>query len=150
MEIAGVGHCLPHAEIKIVRNRFSIRSSSLCLKRGDDKILSENWFDTQDTGRYSIESGFQVIGRLDRIIICGGKKINPVTIEDKLKLIPGVASSFVRGEKDNHWGQIAVGYLVPNEKWQGLEEVKNYLKTKVHPYEVPKKWVVTQDLPVNK
>ena len=70
---SGVGHCLPHAEIKLSGTVFLSDPVVYVLKRGDDKILSENWFDTQDTGRYSSESGFQVIGRLDRIIICGGK-----------------------------------------------------------------------------
>ena len=74
--------------------------------------LSAGRFVTGDLGRIDAEGRLHLVGRADRMINVGGRKVNPVEIEAVLREVPGVRQVVVFGAPDRHRGQIVCACLV--------------------------------------
>jgi O-succinylbenzoic acid--CoA ligase len=68
-------------------------------------------FATGDLGRFDDGGSLHVIGRLDRVFLCGGENLNPETIEAALEEVEGVEEARVEGRADPEWGAVPVAYL---------------------------------------
>jgi O-succinylbenzoic acid--CoA ligase len=62
-----------------------------------------------------VEDGWlHVVGRADDVIITGGEKVHPLTVEHALARIPGIAAACVVGVPDPTWGHLVAAAIVPD------------------------------------
>jgi len=109
-----VGLCIDDSEVRISDSgKIMIRGSHVAswIIRNDEKakITDEfGWFETSDLGR--IENGYLFYeGRADDLINCGGIKISPEHLEQKIFNSVGLRSGIaVAGVKDSLRGQIPI------------------------------------------
>ena len=143
----GVGTPLSHAEIRINRRgHVEVKSSSLCLSRGEDKFEGDTWLKTQDVGRIDRFLNLTILGRSDQIINTGGEKVNPTKIEDILYATGLVHGCLVVGIPDEKWGERVVVYLSPLET--DVQKVKDITYSQLTGAMKPKEWKVSSELPV--
>ncbi len=76
-------------------------------------FVDGDWFPTGDLGRWRDDGSLVVDGRADDVIVSGGQKIWPITLERTIATHPAVAESAVVGRPDDDWGQRVVAVVVP-------------------------------------
>lgn len=93
---------------------------------------------TNDLARLAGDSRFRIDGRYDRIIISGGRKINPEEVERKISpLFKG--KIMVRGEKDEKWGERVVLRIEETPEERERKEKERKMKEILESWEYPKK-----------
>ncbi|MGZ0656913.1 REP-associated tyrosine transposase [Coraliomargarita sp. W4R72] len=94
---------------------------------------------TGDEGRLDQSGRLHVIGRMDRLIISGGEKIDPREVEAAVAKLEGVDEVLAVGLPDAEWGQRVVVY------YTGVEvcDWKSQLQMQLVNYKIPKemRWV---------
>lgn len=147
--IDGVGQTLPHAQITVdsQRNCFLVKSKSMCLNSNEFSSMSGGWLPTPDYGYQSEDGNWFVQGRLDRIIITGGEKVNPKEIEQVLGQFESVRECLVYGVKDEEWGQRVIAYISP--KTIKVEKLMDFAKRKLPSHSIPKEWHLVEELPLS-
>ena len=142
----GVGKGLPHAQIARESSSkiISVKSDSMCLNLVDNN----QWLQTPDYGHQDHDGNWFISGRLDRFIITGGEKVDPLIIETILNLFESIDECLVIGEDDEKWGQRVVAYITPTDIH--LEDLKQFAREKLEPRLVPKEWKMVNCLPLNK
>jgi fatty-acyl-CoA synthase len=79
---------------------------------GRSVLTPDGWFPTNDSG-YLDDAGFLFVeGRLDDVIVRGGKNVSTGEIEDVLLQHPAVAEAGVTGIPDDEWGEVAAAAVV--------------------------------------
>lgn len=124
-----------------------------------DALFSGYWPETPKrittyaTGDFGFVKGrqIQVKGRLDRLINCGGEKLDPGVIEPVALTCQGVSAVAVIGVPDSEWGQVAVlAYVTENTVDETtLTETtwRHWLKDRLPANHVPKRFVRLDALP---
>lgn len=105
----GEGHPLPAGAIGVL----ALRGPGLFL--GYDQgggTDADGWFRTGDRGAVHADGCVQVLGRRDEVIVCGGEKIDPGTVEARLLRHPAVAEAAVGALADAEWGAVPAALLV--------------------------------------
>jgi len=69
------------------------------------------WFRTADLGELD-GARLRVTGRLDDVLVTGGRKVAPAAVERVLGALPGVRDCLVVGVPDAEWGQAVVALVV--------------------------------------
>ncbi|MBN2177326.1 MAG: AMP-binding protein [Demequinaceae bacterium] len=69
------------------------------------------WYRTPDAGVWAGGS-LAVVGRLDDVIVSGGFKVHPTTVETALLTLPGIEQAVVVGVPDSEWGERVVALVV--------------------------------------
>ncbi|WP_354531686.1 o-succinylbenzoate--CoA ligase [Nakamurella sp. UYEF19] len=69
-------------------------------------------FRTDDLGEWA-DGRLRILGRIDDVIVTGGLKIAPTTLEEAIARLPGVAEVLVVGVPDATWGQSPAALVVP-------------------------------------
>ena len=83
------------------------------------------------------EGRLGILGRADRIIISGGKKIEPEHLEFLLLEHPGIEEAVLLGLPDSFWGErLHLAYA--GSPGLGVEDVRNFLNSRVASWEMPK------------
>ncbi|MFD0344432.1 type I polyketide synthase [Streptomyces sp. NPDC127117] len=77
------------------------------------EVLRDGWFRTGDLARIDASGEFTITGRASDLIIRGGVNIHPSEVEAVLRRMPGVADAAVAGRPHPSFGEVPVGYLVP-------------------------------------
>lgn len=115
---------------------------------GKPLVLAGAWFATGDAGSVDGRGNLWIRGRLDDVIITGGRKVDPSAVEAALGALPGVAEACVVGVPDPEWGERVVALVVPRAgaasdaaTWRAA------LQGSLAPHEVPKEFRVVQALP---
>ncbi len=152
-EIAGKP--VPNVNIYIEDGEIVISSPSLATGYFDDNELSElNFRDgkyyTGDIGNIDDDGNLYITGRKSRMIISGGKNIDPVEIETELKKISGIDDIFICGSPDTHWGE-KVTAIIATEDFDIIdsEKLKCQLKKVLPGYKIPKAFVFVDYIPRN-
>lgn len=60
---------------------------------------------TNDLAQMNTDGSFIIEGRIDNIIITGGRKVNPLELEDKLRSILGTDRFYITSREDTLWGE---------------------------------------------
>jgi len=99
---------------------------------------------TQDRGQICPDGQVRVLGRLDRVVISGGRNIDPAVVERVLLAHPGVSDVFVCGAPDERLGARLVAFVVPRWREQGgdLEDLGRFAAARLHPYDLPRRWAL--------
>lgn len=98
------------------------------------------WFRTNDIGVKSTEGKFQFSHRADLIFISGGENINPLWIEEVIRQHPSLNDAYVVPIEDERWGEMGVMLYEAKDNSLTEEKLKQFLKSKLHPHHVPKKF----------
>lgn len=108
------------------------------LKTGDIAVLANNYY--RILGRNSVD-----------IIKSGGYKISALEIEEVLRTYPTIKDCGVVGVPDEEWGEIIAASLIlnsPNDSFD-IPALQTWLKDKLPSYQLPRKYIIQEDLPRN-
>ena len=110
-------------------------------------ISIEGWMDfiTNDIAQIKNDTEFKILGRIDNVIISGGLKIHPETLENRLS--PAFSFPFfITSRPDSKWGErvvIAVAGITPSD-----EKITETCRSLLLPHEVPKEVVRLKEIPL--
>jgi malonyl-CoA/methylmalonyl-CoA synthetase len=150
-----VGQPLPGVSARLVDGELQLKGSSVFHEywRQPDSTRNafvDGWFRTGDAA--VIEDGaFRLLGRSNvDILKSGGHKISALEIEEVLRTHPAIAECVVVGVEDEEWGQrvCCAVELRPGITLE-LDELKEWARTRLAPYKVPKGLACVAQLPRN-
>ena len=98
-----------------------------------------------DEGYIDENERLHVTGRIDRLFISGGEKIDPREVEDAVSAIAGVEEVMALGLPDPEWGHKLVVYYTGEELVDWKERLKEQLAT----YKLPQEMLRVDRLPLD-
>ena len=108
----------------------------------------EGWFRTGDVALLH-QGSYRILGRSSvDIIKSGGYKISALEIEEVLRTHPAIADCAVVGLPDEEWGEVIGAGLVTRSELQP-ETLRAWLKDQLPTYQLPRKYLVLDQLPRN-
>ncbi len=116
---------------------ISIKTNSSSQLIINAPSIGVNSLTTNDIAIINIDNSFKILGRTDNVIISGGIKINPETIEKAI--IPYISSSFFIGSiPDIKLGEKLL-LFIEGEKLKSSQEIlQNKIKSVLQKFEQPK------------
>jgi malonyl-CoA/methylmalonyl-CoA synthetase len=160
-----VGLAMPGMELRLVNEDGSIEQENVAgeiqvkgkgvfsmyfnnPKATTESFTADGWFKTGDIAE--INAGYyRILGRNSvDIIKTGGYKVSALEIEEVLLSLPGVRECAVVGIPDPQWGEIIAAALVLKDQTK-LEEIKPLLSQILPNYKLPRRFLVTTQLPRN-
>jgi len=111
---------------------------------------SRRWHITDDAGAIGADGLLQVRGRLDDVIITGGKKVSAWAIRRVLATNPAVRGIEVLGVTDEEWGHRVVAFVVPADPTDPptLESIRAYGRPSLSTEALPRQVVVLDSIPL--
>ena len=123
-----------------------INVNTRCIFRGyvsSDSVEREavynDWLNTGDIGYFDSHDNLYVIGRRDRMVICGGHNVYPEYIEAIIMKLNGIKDCYVYGIKDDIWGEKLVCTYDSNVELN--RELFFHCKKYLAQYEIPKTFI---------
>lgn len=135
-----VGKALAHLQVEL--NQDPQHVNEVIVYRGQDK------FYTKDYGSFSADGSLHILGRMDDMINVAGQKVVPYEVESVISRLEGVREVVVYKKKHPVWGE-AVKALVVSEKDLSREQVLDWCKQRLAPYQVPIEVQFTMEIPKN-
>ncbi len=163
-----LGRALPGTIVAVVDERGNPvvgKEGELAADRHNPLVLLEYWKNPQatkekfigdwlltgDLGIQDEDGYFWFVSRKDDVIKSAGYRIGPGEIEGSLGSHPAVAMAAVVGVPDERKGQVPKAFVVLRagvEPTPALaEELRQHVRTRLAPHEVPKEVVFIDDLP---
>lgn len=130
--------------------RVSVRSGAVaeCYYPDEGTDLAPGRFLTSDLARIDAEGRIRLLGRVDRMINVGGRKVNPADVEAVLRAVPGVRQAVVFGAPDRNRGQ-AVCACVVAARGLGREAILAACGLRLAPFKVPRHIEFVARIPTN-
>ena len=117
---------------------------------GEDKERFAGMVCTGDVGHFDSEGRLFVDGRDDDMIISGGENVFPREVEDLLVNHDSIFEAAVLGVPDPEWGQRLKAFVVlDNGSSVTADDLKQYVKTSLASYKVPREIEFLETLPRN-
>jgi O-succinylbenzoic acid--CoA ligase len=111
------------------------------------------WFTTNDLGRWDDESGLTVLGRADDVIVTGGEKVAPQSVEAVIAGVDGIGECLVVGVPDPRWGERVVALLVASrpstDEATVLVELRRVVKARLGAAAAPHDVLLVDALPAS-
>ena len=108
----------------------------------------DGWMSTGDLGKLDEKGYLHFMGRIKEMYISGRYNIYPMEIESYLKAYKGVNTSAVLEVPDPLWGETGVAFVIPEPGVElKSEDLLQYCKKGLADYKVPRKIIITQDVP---
>jgi O-succinylbenzoic acid--CoA ligase len=104
------------------------------------------WFATSDAGTIS-HRRLVLHGRLDDVLVTGGRKVAPSAVEAVLATLPGVREALVVGVPDEEWGQAVVALVVGEPPAPAL--VRAAVADRLGPSAAPRRVLTVPQLPMH-
>ena len=115
---------------------------------GENKDMIGGLMSSGDTGHLDEQGRLFIEGRSDEMIVSGGENVFPAEVEDLLAHHENVAEAAVIGVEDKEFGQRLKAYVV--KKGNVTEqELKDYVKSNLARYKVPREVEFLKELPRN-
>lgn len=175
-KLGSIGVALPDVEMKIVEPGTSkalnigevgeivftsvtnmqgyyndVEETNITLKLHDD---GKYWIHSGDLGMMDEDGFFFFKGRIKRMIITNGYNVFPMELENALEGHPLIDRACVVGIKDEVRGERVKAFLVLKEQVdnpdEAINQIKEYLKTKVAKYALPREYEIISELPKTK
>lgn len=114
------------------------------------KAFHGEWLRTGDIGSIDEDGYLYFHGRLKDIIRVGGENFSPQEIEGILHELVQVELAVVIGIPDEKYGEIPIAVIKPTKEHTDLtiDGIKEYLKPRVASFKIPKKLIITDQLPM--
>ena len=126
--------------------RICVQSPALFIGyHGGEPLDLTRGYLTEDEGYIDENERLHVTGRINRLVISGGEKIDPHEVEDAVSAIAGVEEVMALGIPDPEWGQKLVIYYTGQELVDWKERLKDQLAT----YKLPKEMLRVDRLPLD-
>lgn len=111
--------------------------------------LTPAGFRTDDTGALDPAGRLTVHGRLDDLVISGGKKIAPTKVAELIEAHPLVREAVVVGLPDDYWGQRVTAAVVPAHPCRppSTSELRMWLRGRFASWAVPRDFAMLRELP---
>jgi long-chain acyl-CoA synthetase len=108
----------------------------------------DDWFRSGDIGVIDEDGYLYIVDRLKDMIITGGENVYPREVEEVLYTRPEVLECAVVGIPEYEYGELVTAFIVLKEGHQiDPDDLKNYLKTKLAPFKVPKEYITVEEMP---
>ena len=113
-----------------------------------DGFWDNGWFRSGDVGIQDEQGYLYVVDRLKDMIITGGENVYSLEVEDALYTHPNVQECAVVGLPHREWGEIVTAAIIPKPgKIINETEIRDFLKSKISAYKVPKQVFTVEDFP---
>jgi malonyl-CoA/methylmalonyl-CoA synthetase len=150
-----VGHPLPGVSARLVDGELQLKGPGVFSEywnRPDSTrdAFTDGWFRTGDVAVFE-DGAYRLLGRSNvDIIKSGGDKISALEIEEVLRTHPAIGECAVVGVDDLEWGQ-RICCAVELQPGSGLElsDLRDWAKTRLAAYKIPKDLVCVPHLPRN-
>ena len=106
---------------------------------------SPEWIETGDYARLT-EGHLYLHGRLQDMLIIGGKNVYPSIIEQQLKQLKGVQDVIIVRAPHTKFGEIAIA-LYTGTVTLTYRHMRTQLEKVLSRYEIPSQWIHVQELP---
>lgn len=114
------------------------------------QTLRGGWLHTGDIGMFDEEGFLYFIDRKKDIIKTGGENVSSQEVESIIFKHEKVMQAAVIGLPHDYWGEMVTAVVVPYPGAEVTEqEIIDYCKEQMAGYKVPKKVIITEQLPVN-
>lgn len=111
-------------------------------------LTADGWYKTGDMGKVDAEGYISITGRKKEMIIVGGENVYPREVEAVLEQHPAVNEAAVIGHGDSSRGEVVVAFVTLMEGVEASEVVlRDYCRDRVAGYKVPRRIVISNDLP---
>ena len=155
------GRPLDGVEVRVVNDRLELRGPMLfrsyrqhdangaLTPEGNNPLDADAWFATGDGGALLRDGTVVVFGRVGDVIVTGGEKVWPDSVEKVLRSASGVAEVAVAGRPDATWGATVVAWVVPTDPANPptLELLREHTKQFLPAYAAPYKLKLCRSLP---
>jgi O-succinylbenzoic acid--CoA ligase len=101
---------------------------------------ADGWFATGDAGALDAHGQLVVHGRRGGVIVTGGEKVWPETVERVLGEHPDVAEVLVCATPDPEWGALVTARVVPHDPAAppSLEDLRAFARDLLPRYALPR------------
>jgi malonyl-CoA/methylmalonyl-CoA synthetase len=131
----------------------SVFRSYFRREKATSEAFSDGWFRTGDTAVREASGFVKILGRTSvDIIKSGGYKLSALEIEEVIRDFPQVSEVAVVGIADVRWGERCVAAVVPKQGAHtdpSADKLREFCKTKLASYKVPRDFVWVAELPRN-
>jgi long-chain acyl-CoA synthetase len=111
-------------------------------------LLDGGWLRTGDIATVSPDGFVTIVDRLKEIIITGGFNVSPSEVEDVLTSHPDIAGAAVVAlPKSSGQEDVAAAIVLREGVHVEPEAIRDFCKTRLAAYKVPRRVVVVDDLP---
>ena len=113
-----------------------------------ETLLDGGWLRTGDIASVSPDGFVTIVDRLKEIIITGGFNVSPSEVEDALAAHPDIIGAAVVALPKPRGGEdVAAAIVVRDGVDLDAEAVRDFCKTRLAAYKVPRRVVIVDDLP---
>jgi acyl-CoA synthetase (AMP-forming)/AMP-acid ligase II len=110
--------------------------------------FSRGWFRTGDLGHQDPDGYLSLTGRIGEIINRGGEKIAPAAVDAVLLSHPDLQDALSFAVPDEKYGaEIEAAVVVAPGHTTSEDDVARYARSRLSPFEVPKRILFVSDLP---
>ena len=111
--------------------------------------LGKRWVGTGDLAYKDTAGYYYLQGRVDDMIVSAGENVYPFELENSLLNHPQITDTAVISVPDQEFGQRLVAFIVLNPASDQNElTIKDWLKTQIARYQMPKKIILIDELPM--
>jgi len=145
------GFPLKGVELKIQNGEILLKSPSMfrCYRDRGSPFQADGWFLTGDGGELVSDGKLKVFGRLEEVIVSGGEKIWPISVETALSDLSWINEAAVVGQPDAEWGELVTAFVVLKNKDEtvSLRRVREELDSILPRYALPRVIQLVDRLP---
>lgn len=116
-----------------------------------EEVLVDGWFRTGDIVQIDEDGFVRIVDRIKELIITGGFNVAPTEVENALRQHPDVVDAAVVGLPSEHSGEevVAAVVLAPEAKDADVEAIREYARSILTPYKVPRRLFIVDELPTS-
>jgi long-chain acyl-CoA synthetase len=111
------------------------------------RVLVDGWLHTGDICSRDAAGTLRIVDRSKDMILVSGFNVYPSEVEAALAEHPGVLESAVVGVPDTRTGEAVTAFIVPRHADVTIERLLAHCRTRLAPYKVPKRLILTAELP---
>ena len=144
------GRALDGVELRIDDGEILVRSPTLlrCYRDGTDPKDPDGWYRTGDAGALDGAATLSVTGRIGDVIVTGGEKVWPVTVERAIDETGALdLPSAVVGRPDPEWGHVVTLVCETEGDPPDLDAVRDHLRGILPGYALPRRVETVSALP---
>jgi len=131
-----------HNDVDIyVKNNLAHIKSKTIMKKYMNEQQSNDYFKTNDIIRIKKDNSFNILGRVDDVIISGGENISLEYVKKHIEKINGVDFCELKKVENSTWGQVLHASIKCNKNMTE-DSIRTELNKRLANYMIPKKILI--------